>query len=140
MSRESLGACRLIATAIAMLLLIQTTGCVSWQPQTGTIVSMRKAKPTDSYRFTLAGGWVYRLTNVRIQGDSVFGTTKPETMRPGSGRATAVPIGFPWSQVRGVERREDETGKGFLIMGAMIGFIALAGASMFSLGPIGMGY
>ena len=135
MSRESLGTCRLIATAIAMLLLIQTTGCVSWQPQTGTIVSMRKAKPADSYRFTLAGGWVYRLTNVRLQGDSVFGTTYPEAARQGSVRATAVPVGFPWSQVRGVERREDETAKGFLVTGVMIGFLAIAGRGM--LDPMG---
>ena len=141
MSRQSLvsrfhTARRITAATLTLLLLVQTTGCVTWQPQTNPIPSLRNAKPTDRYRVNLTGGRVLLLTNVRIQGDSVFGTTLPVVTRNGTARDSVALVGVPWSQVRGAERRSDQTVAVLLASVVVIGLMSALAMKDFMSGPL----
>lgn len=106
---------RMIAVSLTLLLLIQTTGCVSWQPKANPVPSLHIAKATDTYRVILSGGMTYRLTNVRIHDDSVFGVLSLPSRSPSGDRNAGTTVGFPVSQVSSVEQRSDDTGRVVLV-------------------------
>lgn len=131
MSRQSLvsrrsTACRLTATALTLLLLIQTTGCVTWNPETRRRPALQNAKPNATYRITVAEGMVYKLTHLRIQGDSLYGVVAPPTPKSGAKKVAPIPVTIPWSEVKGIERRTDHTAVALLSTVAFIGMLVLA--------------
>jgi hypothetical protein len=140
MSRQSLVprfhvARRITAVTLTLLLLVQTTGCVSWDPQTRPQPALQKAKPKTTYRITLAGEMVYQLTNVRLQGDSLFGVASPPPTT-GPRKVAPIQVAVPWSQVKRVERRSDQTATVLLLTAAVIGALGAIAMQDFMSGPL----
>ena len=121
---------RITAMALTLLLLIQTTGCVSWQPKTYPIPSLQNAKPTDRFRITLDGVQVFDLTQVRMHDDSIFGMAASVTKDRGSVRDTLIPVSFPWAHVSRVERRHTDVVGAPGVIACIFGSIMLIGSSM----------
>src|ERR1700690_2782109 len=96
---------RLTAVSLLILLLVETTGCHNWQPDTRPLPAIGSGKPGEFYRITLASGRVVEVTNVRLHGDSLLATTDSGKVVRGSVEYAMVPIGFPVQEVTRVERR-----------------------------------
>jgi hypothetical protein len=96
---------RVTAIALALLLPMQTTACVSeWHPITTPIPTLTGAKPTDTYRVTLIGGEVLQITKLRVRGDSLFGRADSVKLVRNTLLGVQCPVGVPVWQVARVER------------------------------------
>jgi hypothetical protein len=140
MSRRSLASRlrttrRATAAVLTLLLMIQTTGCTTWRPSTQPVPKLQSAKPTDSFRFTLASGERIALTHVQIRGDSVLGQAESRRVVRGEAVFTQVPAGFPLTQVTRIERRAVNAGGiigSIVFVGGVLAIVMVSDNSLFT--------
>lgn len=116
---------RVITLSLLLAFASESTGCYAWHQDPSPIPRLQNAKPSDVFRVTLASGRVVDLTDVRVRADSVLATQDSITIVRGEIKRTAVPIGFPVTQIAATEHRS--VNGGGIALGIGLAVVVLGG-------------
>lgn len=107
----------------ALVLTCYLTACTAWHKQTAIPQQVITAKQPRKVRIARQDGSRVELLQPKIEGDSIVGTTWD--VKPGSQPLrTAIAL----ADVRGIEVKEDDTGRTIMAVGFIGGIIALMAA------------